>query len=73
MTGTALIGLGMVSSVYVDALNRLSVKLELRGVLASSAKSQDAFLEKHAAALPDAPGCVHRRKVDPLSFVDRPL
>ncbi|MGJ8585536.1 MAG: Gfo/Idh/MocA family protein [Marinosulfonomonas sp.] len=55
MTGTALIGLGMVSSVYVDALNRLSGKLELHGVLANSAKSQDAFLEKHAAALPK--GC----------------
>lgn len=52
MTGTALIGLGMVSGVYADALARLSGSLSLCGVLANSAQSQAAFLEKHKATLP---------------------
>ena len=51
-TGVALVGLGMVSSAYVQAFRDLSAKVSVRGVYARNGKSRAAFLERNAKTLP---------------------
>ncbi len=45
----ALVGLGMVSGTYVDALNNMGDDAELVGVLSSRPESAANFIEKHFA------------------------
>ena len=46
--GVALVGVGMVSPTYVAGLAALREKLVLRGVMARSTSSADAFVHQHA-------------------------
>ena len=46
-SNTALIGLGMVSATYVDALRNIGESINLKGVLSSHPESAQTFIEKH--------------------------
>ena len=48
--GIALVGVGMVAPVIVDAVGRLGERAGLRGVAASSPASAEAFLERSRTA-----------------------
>ncbi len=45
----ALIGLGMVSSTYLDALSNMGDSISLKGVLSSRPESAEQFINKHYA------------------------
>lgn len=47
----AMIGLGMVSATYVDALNNMGENIKLKGVLSSRPETAKSFVNKH---YPDA-------------------
>ncbi|MEL6125951.1 MAG: Gfo/Idh/MocA family oxidoreductase [Pseudomonadota bacterium] len=55
MLGVALIGTGMVSGTYADALANLSGTVRLVGVLARSEASATAFAKRHAPLLGHVP------------------
>jgi len=46
-SSVALVGLGMVSGTYIDALNHMVEEVQLKGVLSSSPESAASFIEKH--------------------------
>ncbi len=46
-TGVAMVGLGMVSPTYAAALEGLSDRISLRGVMASSPESAARWIERH--------------------------
>ena len=50
----ALVGAGMVSSTYAAALQTLTEKLQLAGVLSARKKSAIGFLDTHKASFPEA-------------------
>lgn len=52
--GVALIGVGMVSSTYADALSNLQDRVHLAGVLSRSKQSALNFTQKYAALTTDA-------------------
>ena len=45
--GVVLIGLGMVSKVYVEALNSLSNNISVIGIIASNINSSNKFLSSN--------------------------
>ncbi len=51
-TNVALVGLGMVSGTYVDALANMGSDIILKGVLSSTAASAENFLKKHYTDTP---------------------
>jgi len=48
-SNVALIGLGMVSRTYVDALSSMGSRIQIKGVLSSSASSAQKFIQTHYA------------------------